>query len=195
MRPISTTPFLVLLAALLSCRSSHEREKSEAPAMRPAEPLTPQAIQVIQEPSFRILYLEHVGSYASVDRSFDELEGYLFRRDIRPAGPFVGIYYDDPARVAADRCRADIGATVATSSDMRPDLPFRVKDVCPGLVVAAKVRGPYGDTGRYLPALLEWIGAHGYRVAGPIHEVYLGQMEDATSPADLETHILVPVAK
>ena len=57
----------------------------------------------------------------------------------------------------------------------------------------AVYRGPYEQIGPVYPRLLTWVTDHGYQPAGRTREVYLNGPDEATSPADYLTELILPL--
>ena len=201
-----STLLLAVLVTSLSCRATSTPDAQRfaassagTPGAAAIEPLVDVNIDVAtrEVPAFRFLYVESVGPYENVGASFDRVDDYVARRDIRPAGSYCGIYFDDPAAVSPARCHAEVG--VAVADDVTPDPPFLVKEVCPGLVALTRVHGADGSTPAVCAALRRWISSHGYRAVGPVYEmcapIDTGDGGGVSGDAGLETQIFVPIAR
>ncbi|MBI1848781.1 MAG: GyrI-like domain-containing protein [Planctomycetes bacterium] len=197
----------LLLASVLismSCRATSKPDSpplavsnASTPGVAPTGPLADVNIDVdTQElPPFRFLYVESVGPYEDVGAAFDRVDDYIARRDIRPAGTYCGIYFDDPTAVSPERCHAEVG--VAVADDVMPDPPFLIKEVKPGFVASTRVHGADGSAPAVCAALHRWISSHGYRAVGPVYEMVapIETGDDGSGDAGLETQIFVPIAR
>jgi effector-binding domain-containing protein len=195
MRSTPLAPLLAAFAVSLSCRSAPEAAAGSAGARAAhlGPPSGSPAVEAMEVPGFRMVYLEHAGPYEALEEAFVQIDDYLARRDIEIAGPLVGIFHDDPTQAALERCVAEIGATVTGSPLLDP--PFQVKDVSPGLSAVTCVRGGR-DSVRSARALLrEWIEEHGYRASGPVVELYVIEPNDEAGGAGVETQVIVPIRK
>jgi effector-binding domain-containing protein len=172
-----------LLFACVSCRSASNRPNDAAAADL--------GVEACEVPAFRFLYVESDEPSDAVDAAFDRVEDYVARRDIRPCGAYCGIYFgaSDPA-ASAERARVEVG--VAVDGDVTPDPPFRVRDVRPGLAAVAHVRGAAPSPAER-EAVRRWAIEHGYRVVGPVHEMF-GDAQPLDD-AEPETRVLVPIAR
>ncbi len=72
-----------------------------------------------------MVYYPFTGPY---ERSFDQfgnLMAYLQQNKIALGGQSLGIYYDDPATVSADKLRCDVGMMVAKKADVSGNYKFK----------------------------------------------------------------------
>ena len=128
-----------------------------------------------------------------VGKMFDKMFAYLGQRGVRPAGPPSAIWHDP------DYHEGDIDTEVAVPiTEALPD-SGGVKTVqLPGVanMACAIHQGSYEGFSQAYAAIMGWIAANGYRVAGPIREIYLrGPGPTPTDPSTYITEIQVPVEK
>jgi effector-binding domain-containing protein len=134
---------------------------------------------------------EHV-STEGISQLFGEIFGYLGQRGISPIGPPVGIYHDEEFR------EQDLDVEVAVPVAGSVPKSDRVKSrELPGAEEMACVihQGSYETVGGTYGQLMAWVEAHGYRMAGPIREVYLQGPESGNDPSAYVTEIQLPVEK
>jgi DNA-binding transcriptional MerR regulator len=125
-----------------------------------------------------------------IGQLFGEVFAYLGQHKINPAGPTMGIYYDEEFREEAVdvETAVPVGESVPTGERVKSrELPAVEEMAC--IVHEGTfdtLAGTYGQ-------LMAWIEANGYRMAGPIREVYMqwAGADDATNI----TEIQLPVAK
>ncbi len=128
-----------------------------------------------------------------VGKMFDKMFTYLGQRGVRPGGPPMGIWHDP------DYHEGDIDTEVAVPiTEALPD-SNGVKTVqLPGVtnMACAIHQGSYEGFSQAYASIMGWIAANGYRVAGPIREIYLrGPGPTPTDPSTYITEIQVPVEK
>ena len=137
-----------------------------------------------------------------VERLFHEIETYVARHGARAASPPLTVYHD------AEYRDHDVDVTVAVP--VAAPLPGGERvavDELPGVATMACVvhAGDYAGIGAAANALLGWIAGHGYRIAGPLREVYLRHGVDGLPvrlpaaylthrPEDYVTELQLPVA-
>ena len=130
-------------------------------------------------------------AYADVSRLFGELFGFLGQSRVAPAGPPCTTYHDPEHR------ERDVDAEVAVP--IAAALPehgrVKVKEL-PGATVASVLHhGDYQSIGPAYGALMQWIGANGYRAAGPGREVYVRGAGPGVDPQTYVTEVQFPVEK
>lgn len=123
-------------------------------------------------------YTEFVGSYSQVGPSMDEVYGILSWAGI---GSFtgVGIYYDDPAAVAPESLRSDVGAIIA-SEDVKKlpndqDVKTRVVPAKQSIVIEFPLKNSVSYMAgviKVYPALKKYMEAHEYKMEVPVTELY-----------------------
>ncbi|MCB9420183.1 MAG: MerR family transcriptional regulator [Ardenticatenaceae bacterium] len=132
-----------------------------------------------------------VANYQSVGPLYGELFAALGQHGITPAGPVMGIYYDEEYKESD----VDVETAVPVTGGSLPKGRVAIREL-PGAEVASLVRtGPYDDFTPAYQALMGWIEANGYRIIGPNREIYLRGPEAGVAPAEFVTEIQFPVAK
>jgi DNA-binding transcriptional MerR regulator len=107
---------------------------------------------------------------AQIPPIFDEVERYAAAQEARAVGCPLLIFHDLEHREGA----LDLEAAVPLSQPIAPCGRVGVREIA-ALPAAACViySGAYQQTDDVLQTLLRWVDANGYRVAGPLREVYL----------------------
>ena len=123
-----------------------------------------------------------------IGQSYAKLFGRLGELGVAPRGmPFVIYHAFGPGVVDAEVC-LPLAAVVADSGEM-------TSRVLPAATVARTVHfGPYDRLGDAYGELSEWIGDHGFEVAGVARERYLNEPGPDVTPADYLTEVEIPIA-
>ncbi len=121
---------------------------------------------------FTIAYIHNIGPYSTVGPLFGEIFEWLAKRRLKP-GSAMGIYYDNPEEVPADKCRSDIG--VSFEGGAESDERVKIKETGGDEVAYTSYEGPWKqynipETYRDLKI---WIEDNGYMIVGPAREIYL----------------------
>ncbi|MGD0174461.1 MAG: MerR family transcriptional regulator [Anaerolineales bacterium] len=129
----------------------------------------------------------------AIGKMFDEIFTYLGKKGVRPVGPPYGIWHD------LDYKERDLDTEVAVpvAQSFAPGDGVAPGEL-PAVPVAACVihQGAYENFSQAYTALIGWINANGYRVAGPYREIYLrGPGPQPVSPDTYVTEIQAPVEK
>ncbi len=143
----------------------------------------------------QVAFLNHVGRYREIPygKMIERLYAWAGRRGLRPSGPPMAAFYDDPERVPPEKCRAEVMVPVEGTAE--PDLDVGLR-VLPAMEVAAiDYRGPPGETGAVHHAVMAEMQRRGRTRAGPIYEVYLRPPEPLAGGKLLVTaELRVPLA-
>ena len=120
-----------------------------------------------------------------------ELEAYLEQIKAAPTGACLTIYHADEPEIDAEVCEPLSRAV--------PDSGRVTVHTLPGVELAASAahHGPFTTLPEAYRAIARWIEVNGYRVVGPIREIYLQEpkrLGDQSDP-DTVTEIQFPVQK
>jgi AraC family transcriptional regulator len=147
-------------------------------------------------PARRVLAMPHRGSYMDIGPVFERLSAHAAERGLMgPGTTSVGIYYDDPDTVPTHSLRSYACITVPGSIETPLDgcelLTLEGGDYAVGVH-----RGPYSALhDSYAWLFGQWLPSSGREPAdAPCQEVYVNDPR-TTPPADLITHICVPLKK
>lgn len=139
-------------------------------------------------PETHVAYVSEIGPYGeSVQRGFKRLFEWFAENHIHPVGPSLGIFYDDPEKVAAKNLRCDLCAPVASEVTGTDDV--RTKEIG-GWQVATIVYQGEQNMGAAYNEVYEWLRAQGYHEADAPVEKYLSQLGD-----ELRAEVAVPVMR
>jgi AraC family transcriptional regulator len=136
--------------------------------------------------------MSHRGPYHEIGRTFGQLAGWLKEKGIE-AGPFVGLYYDDPSTTPPADLKSDAGALVPDGFSTN-DPRVHIIDVGGGKYAVATHVGPYHTMGESWTRLMgEWFPASGcaHRMA-PGLEIYVDDC-DTVGPENARTELCAPV--
>ncbi|HEX7593813.1 MAG TPA: GyrI-like domain-containing protein [Anaerolineae bacterium] len=144
--------------------------------------------EIKQFPKTRVAYLEIVGPYGTATvQGFDDLFKWLDASGVQPMGAPIGIYYDDPAKTAPEKMRADMCVPVALN--VQGTGKVKVKDIG-GIEVATIL---YQGEPNIQPAydqVYQWLRAQGYHESGAPIETYFSH-----PPEEMRGEVAVPIVK
>jgi effector-binding domain-containing protein len=131
-------------------------------------------------------------SYSAIGQLFGEVFGHLGQHNGSPAGPTIGIYYDEEYRDED----VDVEAAVPVSRQVPEGGRVVVRELPAVEEMACIVHeGSFDDLGGTYGQLMAWIEANGYRPVGPCREVYVQWSQPGEDPSGSVTEIQFPVAK
>lgn len=121
---------------------------------------------------------------------FGELDHYLARQGVRPHGPRMALFEDLGSRDHGIHVRAGVLLAGPAPSDHRVEV-LRLPAV-PRMACVVH-HGPYDETLiQANTAILKWIDANGYHIAGPSREIYL-EYQVGGDPSRFVTEIQFPI--
>jgi DNA-binding transcriptional MerR regulator/predicted transcriptional regulator YdeE len=124
---------------------------------------------------------------------WQDLEGYLALKRVRPVGACFSLYHDDEFKERD----WDIEVCEPITADLPESNDVKVRTLPPVEMMACAVyQGPFSTIGEAYNAIFEWLTNNGYRINGPCREVYLhpAQNGSQTDPNTV-TEIQYPVEK
>jgi effector-binding domain-containing protein len=143
---------------------------------------------------FAYCAIAHKGPLADISNVIGQLmqamQGQSLFASIR--GPMVGVYYNSPDQVKPEELSWEVGFQVSEQASPQP--PLEKKTWNYPIVAAAVHTGTYAKVGETIQRLMQWLGAQGYDVAGPILERYLNNPMQV-KPEELRTEIWIPASK
>jgi len=144
------------------------------------------------EPQLVAAIRQVIPAYKEVGQLYGQLFAHVGRHGGRPAGPPLAIYHDP------EFCErnADVEVAVPLAAPLPGGDPVSVRELA-GIEQAASMvyKGGYEGIGEAYNTLLAWAGANGYRIAGPVREVYLRGPESGPDSSSYVTDVQVPVEK
>ncbi len=139
-------------------------------------------------PRMYVAYVSEVGPFGdAVKRGFERLFAWIGANQVQPLGASLGIYYDDPAHVPAEKLRSELCVPVAPDVQGSGDVGVKAIGDCD---VAALVYQGEANISRAYNEVYAWLRAQGYREAGAPIETYLSRPGE-----ELRAEIAVPVVK
>jgi len=141
-----------------------------------------------------VAYINVVGHFSQIPVAFEKLYQWIARKDYKPVGPAVAVYYNIPGQVPDDQLNWELRSRLSGDvAEVEPDADgLGVKRL--GAIKAATTlyKGPYENVEPVHETLNAWITTNNYEICGPVEELYLN---DATQTPGAEplTEIRFPV--
>ena len=150
-------------------------------------------VEITHQDAMRIVGLPHVGDYQTIGATFERLGALAYGwRFAPPFGFMVGVYYDDPESVPANRLRAFAG--LAAPDDF--DAPEGIQSVRieAGPIASIVFKGPYAELPKaYADLFRRWLPASGREPAdAPCFEIYLNDPR-SVPPSEWLTRVCLPL--
>jgi effector-binding domain-containing protein len=141
-------------------------------------------------------FIRKRGSYDQIPMAMGALYNWVGEHGLTPAGMPSGVYLTAPDATAEQSAEWELRTPLA--GDPVPCEPdgtgCGVARVPSHLVASTMYRGPYDSIAPTYIELSEWVGSHGYHVAGPPEELYYSD-PDTTPPDEYLTEVRLHVAR
>lgn len=151
-------------------------------------------IYIKEMPEQSMLALPNTGPYHDLGMTFGNFAAMLVSRGlIQQAGPFAGIYYDDPGIVPAEELRSHAGAIFQTIPEKSDG--FETLRIPAGRFAVLRHKGPYaGLKVAYKYLFGEWLPSSGEEVADiPCYDIFHNSPTN-TAPEDLIVDVCLQLA-
>jgi AraC family transcriptional regulator len=149
-------------------------------------------IEVKKLPPMRVAIVAHTGPYQQIGPAFQRLAELAGRAGLfLPGAQMLGLYFDDPRTVPAEKLRSAAAITLSHGTPV-PD-GLTEANVPGGRYACVNHLGSYDGLPATWQRFVQAFGAAHQRGAGPSLEVYRNTPE--TVPVDeLVTELCVPIA-
>jgi AraC family transcriptional regulator len=140
-----------------------------------------------------LIGVPHTGSYMQISKAFETLFGTLHARGLAaPDMRLIGVYFDDPDIIPADKLRSI--ACVNAGEAVAAEPPLVRQSLSGGDYAVLRHKGPYADMHKaYQWLYAEWLPVSGRQLRdGLMFEEYLNNPRD-TVPTGLLTDIYMPL--
>lgn len=125
-------------------------------------------------------------------KGFDRITGWL-NADRQPAGPFFGIYFDDPEKTPAGELSCKVGVPI--TGEQEPTADIVIEEIPAGDVASITYKGDYKNSSNAWDALVKFVEAEGYAWAGAPMEIYIVSEGQTDNPEEWVTEVRWPVMK
>jgi len=150
-------------------------------------------VQIKDVKAITVMSLPFTGPYEQTQDKLDELMSWLLRVGHPASGAPLGLYYDDPAKVAADDLRAEVCVPIEEACE--PDEEIQRKELPAVRVACAIHQGPYREIPPLYEEIFQWMAENGYQydTSMPTREVFRKLYGEVTDPAEFITEVQVPL--
>lgn len=151
-----------------------------------------QEVEIKDVESFTYAAMEFSGPYTQMEKNIGLFMAEFFKQNLMPAGPLLGIYYNDPTTVKEEEIKWAIGFPVVKGAVV--NLPLKKVDTQFKQAAYYLHVGPYEETAKAYEKVMKFIAEKGYKIIDAPYERYLDNPDDV-KPAELRTEIFIPVEK
>ena len=153
---------------------------------------TEQKVVIKEGESFRYAYMEFGGSFDQMEKSIQKFMGEFFKQGLAPAGPFLGVYFNDPRKVKPEELKWSLGFPV--SKDVKVEAPLKKAEFKHKTVAVYLHIGPYENMEKSYDKIFKYAEDNGYKILWPTYDKYLNNTMQV-KPEELKTEVIVPVEK
>ncbi len=147
-------------------------------------------------PLMRVAILpDIIESYAKVGRLFKELQTTLEENSIAPTGPQMAIYFDEEYTPHDVDVAVAVPVNVTLGTKLPEDSRIQFDDLPGGLMVSLVRTGPWDDFRPAYQAIMAWVEANGYQIAGHNREIHLQGPGSGVPPEKFQMEIQFPIEK
>jgi len=133
------------------------------------------------------------GTYAQIQEVIGKLMLEMQAQNAMPTGALIGVFYNSPEDVESAGLEWEVGFPAAPRQAIQP--PLVLKEWRHAEVAVAMHKGPYGEVGKTITKIMDWMAANGYAPSGPMLERYLDMNPAEMNPQDLRTEVWFPCRK
>jgi AraC family transcriptional regulator len=169
---------VILLGAIVSFAGQQEKSGQE--------------VEIKEVESFWYAYMEFSGPFDNMEKNIQVFMGEFFKQGLVPAGPFMGVYYNNPRKVKPEELKWDIGFQV--SSDVKVGPPLKKKEFTKKTAAVYLYIGPYEKMGAAYDKVFKYAEDNGYKILWPTYDKYLNNAMQV-KPEELKTQVIVPLEK
>ncbi len=149
-------------------------------------------VEIKDLPTRKLAAIAHRGDYLEIGTTFDKAFMWgMKNKQLNPATPGLGLYFDDPSQVPADKLRSEAGFVVEEDCEDK-EIGLRTLEVKGGRYAVLRFKGPYAELEKGYDYLFgPWLNDSGETPANaPVVECYLNDPQ-STPPSELLTDICV----
>jgi effector-binding domain-containing protein len=135
---------------------------------------------------------EIIPAYPEQGQLWEELEGVLGEKKIKPIAPCFTLYHADEPEIDAEVCEP-----IAKNGTVLEHPRVKSRSLQGAEMATLIHHGPFATLSNAYEALLKWIEGNGYRINGPYREIYLQSPSESGNQQDHDviTEIQFPVEK
>jgi AraC family transcriptional regulator len=142
--------------------------------------------------SFCYAAMEFGGSFDKLGASVQTFVGEFFKQGLVPAGPVLGIYYNDSRQVKPEELKWDIGFVVNRDAEVKA--PLKKAEMKVNTAAVYTHTGPYNKLSPVYEKIFKYVEDKGYKILWPVFDRYLNNPKQV-KPEELKTEVIVPFEK
>ncbi len=136
--------------------------------------------------------MEFQGTFKNFEKHMGTFMKTFFSQGLKPAGPVIGVYYNDPGKVKEEDLKWEIAFTIDKAAEVKA--PLKKAEFKKQKAVVFLHVGSYETLGESYGLVFKFIEENGYKAVWPVYDTYLNSPMDV-KPEELKTEIIIPVVK
>jgi effector-binding domain-containing protein len=156
------------------------------------ESMSTQEVAIKSVPAQAVASVRDTIPMSQLGQLFGEVFGYLGPRGLAPVGPPIGIYHHEEFNEEA----MDVEVAVPVSGAVPASERIKNRQLLAVEKMACIIHeGGYETVGGSYGQLMTWVENNGYRMCGPVREVYVRGPESGEDSSTYVTEIQLPVER
>lgn len=152
-------------------------------------------IRISKLGTMRVACMEHIGPYNEIGGVFSWLWNYAKQRSLPvDIEKWLGIYWDDPSEVPADKLRSEACVTIGTDVEMSDEEGVTIRTLEGGNYVIGTHVGSYSGLGASWEEIWGNVMEKGQKHRNsPCFELHIKGGDDALPESEWVTELCIPV--
>ncbi len=142
----------------------------------------------------KVAYLEKKWPREEIGKAIERVSQVLKEKKVKLAGDAMALLHEDPKTIDLQKALYEI--CIPISGKVKGQAEIRDKELEKAAFASITHSGPLEKVPEVYQAILKWVEENGYRIAGPVREVYRRGIGDAGGPLpEVAIEVLLPVRK
>ncbi len=145
--------------------------------------------------SMRVICMEHIGPYNEIGPVFNKLWNFTKQHSLPvDKEKWLGIYWDDPSSVPAEKLRSDACVTVGTDTEIPALDDITIRTLDGGKYAIGTHVGAYSGLGAAWGEIWNDVQKADHKLRNsPCFELYIKGGDDGIPESEWETELCIPV--
>ncbi len=142
----------------------------------------------------KVAYLEKKWPRDEIGKAIEKVSQVLKEKKIKLAGGAMVLLHEDPKTIDLQRALYEV--CIPIYGKVKGHAEIKDKELEKAAFASITHSGPLEKLPEAYQAILKWVEENGYRIAGPVREVYLRGIGDAAGGLpEVAVEVLLPVRK
>jgi AraC family transcriptional regulator len=151
-----------------------------------------QEVEIKEIESFWYAGMEFGGPFEQMEKSVQKYFGEFFKQGLTPAGPLLGVFFNDPSLVKPEELKWEVGFPVSKDANVQP--PLKMVEFKKTTAAVYLHIGPHENMDKSYEKIFKYVEDNGYKIVWPVYDKYLNNPMQV-KPEELKTEMIIPVEK